>query len=103
MGHWTYLAILVGTLLAAAWLQLLPGVNVFGQPRRWLLSLLPGTAFLVWDIVVAERGWWAFAEQYTLGPRLLGLPLEEIAFFLVVPTCAILGYEAVRAVLAARR
>jgi hypothetical protein len=28
-----------------------------------------------------------------------GLPLDEVLFFIVVPVCAILGFEAVRAVL----
>ena len=99
MGHATYLAILGGTLLAAIWLEAWPGVRVLRCPRRLALALTPGLAFLAWDVLVAARGWWSFAPEYTLGPRLWGLPLEEIAFFVVVPVCAILGYEAVRVTL----
>lgn len=99
MGQWTYLVILMLTFAAAAWLEAWPGVRVLRDPRRLAVALLPGIAFLLWDIVVAARGWWTFNPELTLGPQMWGLPVEEIAFFLVVPTCAILGYEAVSATL----
>ncbi len=99
MGHWTYTVILIGTLAAAAWLQALPGVHVFDRPRRLGMALLPGLLFLAWDILAAETRWWAFSARYTFDVRVFGLPLEELAFFLVVPVCAVLGYEAVRVTL----
>ncbi|PRZ41387.1 lycopene cyclase domain-containing protein [Antricoccus suffuscus] len=99
MGHWTYTVILIATLAAAAWLQALPGVHVLNRPRRLGLALLPGLLFVAWDILAAEAHWWAFSARYTFGARLFGLPLEELAFFLVVPVCAVLGYEAVRVTL----
>ncbi|WP_153506360.1 lycopene cyclase domain-containing protein [Cumulibacter manganitolerans] len=103
MGHWSYLVVLLLTFAAAAWLEAWPGVRVLRDPRRLAIALLPGAAFLVWDVVVAARGWWSFSPELTLGPRLWGLPLEEVAFFVVVPVCAILGYEAVGATLRRRR
>lgn len=99
MGQWTYSVILLLTFAAAAWLEAWPGVRVLRNPRRLVAAWLPGVAFLVWDIVVAHRGWWAFDADLTFGIVVLGLPLEEIAFFMIVPTCAILGYEAVSATL----
>ena len=103
MGHWSYLAILLLTFAAAAWLEAWPGVRVLRDPRRLAVALVPGVAFLVWDVVAAARGWWAFSDKLTLGPRLWGLPVEEVAFFVVVPVCAVLGYEAVRVTLDRRR
>jgi len=99
VGHWTYTVILVATFAAAAWLQALPGVHVLDRPRRLGAALLPGLLFLGWDVLAAQSRWWAFSDDHTFGVRVLGLPLEEIAFFLVVPTCAMLGYEAVRVTL----
>ena len=99
MGHWTYTVILIATFAAAAWLQALPGVEVLNRPGRLGRSLLPGLLFVAWDILAAQAKWWAFSERYTFGVRIFGLPLEELAFFLVVPTCAVLGYEAVRTTL----
>ncbi|MEO6958231.1 MAG: lycopene cyclase domain-containing protein [Antricoccus sp.] len=96
MGHWTYTVILILTLLAAAWLQAIPGVNVLNRPRRLGTAMLPGLLFVVWDIVAAQESWWFFDDGRIFGPRILGLPLEEYGFFIVVPICAVLGFEAAR-------
>ena len=43
---------------------------------------------------------WSYDAGQTVGVLLPGrLPVEEALFFVVVPVCAILGYEAVRKVL----
>ena len=42
--------------------------------------------------------WWHYDSAYLVGVTLPGrLPLEELLFFLVIPTCAVLTLEAVRA------
>ena len=91
---------LLGTLPLEVWL----GVRVYRRPRRLLLTLLPVLAvFLVWDLYAISRGHWAFDGAQTLGAVLPGgLPVEELLFFLVVPTCAVLAFEAVRLVTARR-
>lgn len=103
MERWTYVAVLAVTFAAALWLQTLPGVHVLDRPRRVAVALLGGLPFVAWDILAAGQRWWTFADRYTLGARLFGLPVEEYAFFVVVPLCALLGYEAVRAVSARAR
>ncbi|MGE5764096.1 MAG: lycopene cyclase domain-containing protein [Mycobacterium leprae] len=100
MTRLTYLAVLAGCLLVTLPLELLLHVGVY---RRWpqlLRAVLPVAAvFVGWDVVATRAGWWRFDERQTLGLTLPGgLPLEELLFFLVVPTCAVLGYEAVRRV-----
>ncbi len=56
--------------------------------------------FALWDFAAIAAGHWTFDPRQTTGILLLGaLPLEEVLFFVVVPVCAILGFEAVRAVL----
>jgi lycopene cyclase domain-containing protein len=96
----TYLAVLGGCLLAALWLEPLLRVNVFRRRRRLLLTLLPVVVvFGLWDLAAIAAGQWSFDERELTGVVLPGgLPLEELLFFLVTPTCAILGFEAVRAV-----
>lgn len=85
-----------GTLPLELWL----GVRVYRQWRRLLLTLLPVVAvFVAWDLYAIAAGHWTFDRRQTLDVVLPGgLPLEELLFFLVVPTCAVLGYEAVRRV-----
>ena len=101
MGHLTYLAVLAGCLAAAVWLEPVLKVNVFRRWRRLLLAVLPVAAvFAVWDLLAIAAGHWTFDRAQITGILLPGrLPLDEVLFFLVVPVCAILGFEAVRAVL----
>lgn len=100
----SYLLVLAGCLVAAVWVEPVLRVGVLRQWRRLLLAVGPvAVVFLVWDALAIHAGRWAFDKNQTLGVRVVGLPLEELLFFLVVPVCAILGFEAVRAVLDRRR
>ena len=101
MGRFTYVAVLVGCLAAALWLEPVLRVNVLRRWRRLLLTVLPvALLFALWDVAAIAAGHWTFDPAQTTGVHLPGgLPLDELLFFLVVPVCAILGFEAVRAVL----
>lgn len=99
--RFTYLAVLAGCLVGALWLEPALRVGVLRQWRRLALTLLPVAAiFIAWDLAAIAAGHWSFDPRQTLGVLLPGgLPLEELLFFLVVPICAVLGFEAVRKVL----
>jgi lycopene cyclase domain-containing protein len=101
MRHLAYLFVLAGCLAAAGWLEPVLKVNVFRRWRRLLLTLLPvAVVFVVWDLLAIAAGHWRFDRAQITGVLLPGgLPLDEVLFFMVVPVCAILGFEAVRAVL----
>ena len=101
MRHLAYLFVLAGCLAAALWLEPILKVNVFRRWRRLLLTLLPvALVFVAWDLAAIAAGHWRFDSAQTTGIVLPGgLPLDEVLFFLVVPLCSILGFEAVRAVL----
>lgn len=101
MRHLAYVAVLAGCLLAALWLEPVLHVNVLRRWRRLLLTVLPVAAiFTVWDLAAIAAGHWHFDHAQITGVFLPGrLPIDEVLFFLVVPVCAILGFEAVRAVL----
>ena len=100
MRHLSYVAVLafcvVGTLPLELWL----GVRVYRQWKRLLLTLLPVVAvFVCWDLYAIWAGHWDFDPDQTLGLVLPGgVPVEELLFFVVVPTCAVLAFEAVRRV-----
>jgi lycopene cyclase domain-containing protein len=94
-----YLAVLAGCLLVTLPLELALGVRVYRQPARWIAAVVMVAApFVAWDLyAIAHHQWW-YDPRQTLGVDLPGdLPLEELAFFFVIPTCAILALEAVRA------
>ncbi|PUA80204.1 lycopene cyclase domain-containing protein [Nocardioides currus] len=74
------------------------GLRVLHRPLRLLLTVLvAGTPFLLWDLYATSAGHWHFDADQTLPWRVAGLPLEEIAFFVVIPLVAVLTFEAVRA------
>jgi lycopene cyclase domain-containing protein len=78
-------------------------LSVLHQPRRLVLTILAGgLPFLVWDLVATSHGDWRFDPSQTLPWRAAGLPLEEVAFFVVIPLVSVLTYESVRAVSRAR-
>jgi lycopene cyclase domain-containing protein len=97
----TYLAVLGGCLVAAMWLEPVLRVGVLRQWRRLTLTLVPvAVGFLAWDLAAVRAGHWSFDKRQVIGVWLPGgVPLEEALFFLVVPLCSVLGFEAVRAVL----
>jgi lycopene cyclase domain-containing protein len=107
MRHWQYLALLGGCVLVT-----LPpeaaGARAYRRPARWLRAVLPVAAvFLVWDGLAIAAGVWSYNPGYLTGVRLPGrMPLEELLFSLIMPTCGLLTYEAVdgiRTILRRRR
>ncbi|MFI5896044.1 lycopene cyclase domain-containing protein [Actinoplanes sp. NPDC051513] len=101
MRHLAYVSVLAGCLGAALWLEPVLKVGVLRRWRRLLLTVLPVVAvFALWDLAAIAAGHWHFdASQMTGVVFPGGLPLDEVLFFLVVPVCAVLGFEAVRKVL----
>jgi lycopene cyclase domain-containing protein len=103
--RWQYLAVIAGCLLVTLPLELVLGARVYRQPGRLVRSLAPAVAvFVAWDVIAIDRGDWWYNPRYVTGWRLPGaLPVEELAFFVAVPICALLTYEAVTIVLGATR
>jgi lycopene cyclase domain-containing protein len=101
MRHFTYVAVLVACLAGALWLEPVLHVNVLRRWRR--LTLTVATIVVLfggWDLAAIAAGHWTYDRSQLVGVVLPGgLPLEELLFFLVVPVCSILGFEAVRTVL----
>ena len=100
MGHLTYLALLVGCLAVTAPLEIVLRVRVYARWRRLLLALLPEfVVFVAWVLYAIAHDHWDYSAARTLDVRLPGgIPVEEVLFFLVVPVCAVLAFEAVRRV-----
>ena len=94
MSPFEYLAVLGVCLVVTAPLELVLGVRVYRQARRLALTLgCTGAAFVAWDLLGARLGHWDYNPAAVTGVALLGLPVEEYLFFVVVPLCAILAFE----------
>ncbi len=94
-----YLLVLAACVIGTLPLEFYYHTRVYRRTRRWLLSLLPVVVvFIAWDVWAIGRGHWFYDPAQILGVIFPGdLPLEEVLFFVVIPTCAILTFEAVRA------
>lgn len=82
-------------------LEFVLGARVYRRLRTLLLALVPVVLiFSVWDIVGIVRGHWTYNPRYVTGVQLIfDMPLEELVFFVVIPICGLLTYEAVGQVL----
>jgi lycopene cyclase domain-containing protein len=95
----TYLLILAACVLGTLPLEFVLHTRVYARWRRLLAALVPVVViFGAWDIAAIHAHWWHYDSAYLVGVSLPGrLPVEELLFFLVIPTCAVLTLEAVRA------
>ena len=101
MGHLTYLGLLAGCLVVTAPLEL-----VLRRAGLRPLAAVPARrAARVRRVrrrgcsTRSRRGTGTTTATSILGVRLPGgIPVEEVLFFLVVPLCAVLAFEAVRKV-----
>ncbi|MGI8679148.1 MAG: lycopene cyclase domain-containing protein [Jatrophihabitans sp.] len=95
----TYLIIMAGCLVGTSPLEIVLHTRVYARWRELLIAVLPVVVlFGAWDVLAIRARWWHYDPAQLVGVTLPGhLPLEELIFFLVVPTCTVLTFEAVRA------
>lgn len=77
-------------VLAAQWA--FGGDLVLGNPRTFLLAVVPPTLYL-WatDLFAIGSGIWSISARFTTGLNLFGLPLEEATFFLITNVLVVTG------------
>ncbi|HET6291556.1 MAG TPA: lycopene cyclase domain-containing protein [Amycolatopsis sp.] len=104
MGKFEYLVVLAVCVLVTLPLEI-AGARVYRQPKRLARALLPvAVVFLVWDALAIAGEVWSYAPEFVTGVRApFSLPLEEILFFVVIPICGVLTYEAVQLTLTSLR
>jgi lycopene cyclase domain-containing protein len=98
--RWQYLIVLGLCLLITAPLELF-GNGVYRQGRRLACAVAPLAAvFLVWDALAIAARVWKYNRDYIIGIDLPPpIPIEEVLFFVVIPVCALLTYNAVTSIL----
>jgi lycopene cyclase domain-containing protein len=100
MDHWQYLVVLAACLAITLPLEIFrPGV--YRQIWRAVRAVLPVAAvFVLWDEVAINAHLWTYNPAYVIGVDIpVRMPIEEVLFFLVIPLCALLTYNAVSAIL----
>jgi lycopene cyclase domain-containing protein len=101
VDHWQYLLVLAACLVITAPLEAL-GAGVYRRTWRAARAVLPVAAvFVLWDIVAIAAHVWTYNPNYVTGMGIPGvIPLEELLFFIVIPLCGLLTYNAVDTILA---
>ncbi len=97
-----YLLLMGACVVITLPLEFLLCARVYRRPRRLLLAVLPLLViFYVWDAVAIARGHWDYSPAHTTGWLLpASVPVEEAVFFVVIPLCGLLTFEAVGRMLA---
>ena len=98
VDRYQYLILMAGCLVITLPLEFVLGARVWRRPGRLVRALaLPVVVFVAWDVVAIARDHWQYNHRYVTGWELpLSLPVEELVFFLVIPICGLLTFEAVR-------
>lgn len=85
-----YLAVILGGTLT---LKAVFGIQ-WPSPRL-IRTLVPVAAgFIAWDVLAVMAGHWSFNPAFLLGIFLANQPVEEIAFFFIVPLFYVTVWEA---------
>jgi lycopene cyclase domain-containing protein len=103
MDRWQYLIVLGACLAITLPLEIFsPGV--YRQAWRAARAVLPVAAvFVLWDEMAIAAHIWTYNQAYVSGVDMpFHMPIEEVLFFLVIPLCGLLTYNAVSAILRLR-
>jgi lycopene cyclase domain-containing protein len=101
LDHFQYLLLMAACLLITLPLEFILGARVYRRAAGLVFAIIPVVIiFSAWDIVGILRDHWSYSPRFTTGVKLIfGMPIEELVFFIVVPICGLLTYEAVGQVL----
>lgn len=101
LDRFQYLALMAACLVITLPLEFVLGARVYRRVRGLVYAVLPVVIiFSIWDIAGILRDHWSYNPRFVSGWQLvLGMPVEELVFFVVVPICGLLTYGAVGRVL----
>ena len=99
VDRYQYAALMGACLVLTLPLEFVYRAGVWRRPLRLVRVVwLPVLGFSLWDIVAIAAHLWRYNGRFVTGIELPGrLPIEEVMFFVTIPICSILTFQAVRA------
>lgn len=95
MAWWYYSAYLAVILASALLIAYFARVKI--NPGKFASAILPvSAAFILWDIAAVLLGHWQFGLENMLDIAVFNQPVEELAFFAVVPFFYVVVWEICR-------
>lgn len=96
-GKYTYLLLMVGTLLGPLALSFDRKVHFYTRWKALFPALLPMfLVFIVWDVIFTRNDVWWFNKEYVVGLFIAELPVEEWLFFILVPFACVFIYDVIK-------
>ena len=94
MTQFTYLLVNLGAVIVPFLFSFHPRLRFWNNIRSFLpANLIVSAIFILWDAVFTKLGIWGFNDRYVTGIYLIGLPLEEILFFICIPYACVFSFH----------
>ena len=93
-AHYAYFILLLSTLIVPLTLSFDRKVRFITRWRSFIPAILiPAVIYIIWDFWFTDIGIWSFNPDFISGYYWIGLPLEEILFFFIVPYSCLFIYQ----------
>lgn len=93
MQPYTYLLINIFTVAICFIFSFHPKIKFYKHFGAFITAaIIVAIPFIIWDAWFTEMGVWWFNDDYLMGIRFFGLPLEEIMFFIFIPFSCVFTY-----------
>ena len=89
-----YLLILVAILIITLFFEFRFNIHLFHSLKERIIVTSNIFVFgMIWDYYAIYHSHWTFPGNGLIGLRILGLPIEEFLFFIIVPYAALTMYK----------
>lgn len=94
-----YLLIDLSSVLVPFIFSFHPKLQFYKKWKQAFVSIsVTAIIFISWDVWFVKKGVWSFNPDYVLGIYFLGLPIEEILFFICIPYSCLFSYHALKVI-----
>ncbi|MEK6835015.1 MAG: lycopene cyclase domain-containing protein [Nanoarchaeota archaeon] len=89
-----YFLILIGILIVTIFFEWKYNIHLYHSRKERLIVTLNIFIFgVIWDYYATYNQHWTFSGPGLIGIKLIGLPIEEFLFFLILPYGALVMYK----------